>query len=477
MLGANTRQVRSLALPRIIRRTVYIETRVGVMMMNRYDWREQRSFLTVLVKWTALGGAVGVLSGIASFLFLRSLEWATATRLAQPELLYGLPLAGLLLGGLYSRWGGVAGRGNNLVIQEVHSNRDPIPRRMAPLILFGTILTHLFGGSVGREGTAVQMGASLADGLRRVFRLTGEDRRWMILAGISGGFGSVFGTPVAGFVFALEAPAFGRIRYEGVVPCMAAAIVGDLVTRTLGVQHARGYVMPDVALNPLLLLAVVLAGCAFGLMAALFVELTDFLKRHSRRLLPSPLLRPLAGGVVVIGLALLLNTREYLGLSGQLITHLFDGTGVPPLAFLGKLVFTAVSLGFGFVGGEVTPLFIMGGTLGFTLGGLLGIDPMFMAALGFVAAFAGASNTPLACTLMGVELFGGGAVFYLALACFVAYLASGHRGIYESQRVGTAKTLREIGYTGLTLGTVSEDRLRWLQVRTSPPDDTPAQPD
>lgn len=439
-------------------------------MPGLIDWREHRAFLTILVKWTALGGAVGVLAGIASAVFLYALDWATTTRLAHPELLFGLPLAGLLLGWLYSRWGGVAGRGNNLVLQEVHSNRDPIPRRMAPLILAGTVLTHLFGGSVGREGTAVQMGASLADGLRRVFRLTGEDRRWMILAGISGGFGSVFGTPLAGFVFALEAPAFGRIRYESVVPCLAAAIIGDLVARALGIQHLHAYELPHTGLQPLLLLAVALAGIAFGWVALVFIELTDLIKRGSRRLFPSPLLRPFMGGLAVIGLALLFNTRDYLGLSGQLITQLFDGTGVLPLAFLGKLVFTAVSLGFGFVGGEVTPLFIMGGTLGFTLGRLMGLDPVFMAALGFVAAFAGASNTPLACTLMGVELFGGGAVLYIALACFVAYLASGHRGIYGAQQIGTPKN-RSTTAAGLTVEAVSEQRLQGLSIQGNRPAD------
>lgn len=397
------------------------------------------AFLHTLLKWTVLGGSVGILAGTASALFLVSLDWATRIRLANPIILFLLPLAGFIVGWIYHRFAGAAAQGNNLVIEEVHSNQSRIPLRMAPLVLLGTVITHLFGGSAGREGTAIQMGASLADTVRRILRLNGDDRRLMIMAGISGGFGSVFGTPVAGFIFGMEVQSVGRIRYEGIVPCLVAAYVGDIVTRLWGVGHTHYPALANIKIEPLLLLKVALAGLIFGLTSILFVELTHGIKHLQSRLVQYPPLRPLVGGILIIALTLALNTQDYLGLGLPLIQQSVSGVGVVTFAFLFKLIFTALTLGSGYLGGEVTPLFVIGSTLGYTLGGLLGVDPIFLASIGFVAVFAGASNTPLACALMAMELFGGGSPVYLILGCVVAYLASGHRGIYVTQRIDSPK--------------------------------------
>ncbi len=412
-------------------------------LRNRFtiNQQEQSQFLRNLLKWQLLGSLVGVLGGTASALFLFALTWATALRVANPALLFALPVAGFAIGWFYLRFAGVTSRGNNLVIEEVNLNQGHIPLRMAPLVLVGTVVTHLFGGSAGREGTAIQMGTSLADTLYRVLGLNSIDRRLMLMAGISGGFGSVFGTPVAGFIFGMEVQTIGRIRYEGVVPCLTAALVGDLVTRAWGAPHAHYPPMAITGIESGLLLRVVLAGIAFGLASLVFIELIHAIKYTVKRYLSYAPWQVFAGGVAIIALTLAMGTTDYLGLSLPLITASMDGTGVVTFAFLFKLIFTAVTLGTGFLGGEVTPLFVIGATLGYTLGRLLGIDPAFLAAVGFVAVFAGASNTPIACTLMGVELFGGGAVMYLAVGCFVAYLASGHRGIYSTQLIGTPKTL------------------------------------
>lgn len=398
-------------------------------------------FLRLAGKWTLLGGAAGVLAGTAAYIFLLALAWATATRLAYPALLYLLPLIGVGVGWLYYRFGDTAALGNNLVIDEVNHNRARIPLRMAPLVLLGTILTHLGGGSAGREGTAIQMGASLADGLRRASGLTGEDRRLLLMAGISGGFGSVFGVPAAGFVFGMEVQGIGRIRYEGMIPCLVAAFVGDLVGRAWGAPHSHYPHFDAIPLDALLVLKVALAGIAFGLTSLLFVELTHGIKILMSRLSAWMPLYPLLGGVAVIGLTWLVGTRDYLGLSLPLITASVEGSGVAPWAFALKLLFTAVTLGTGYLGGEVTPLFVIGSTLGDALQGVLGGPPGLFAAVGLVAVFAGASNTPLACAIMGVELFGGGLTPYLFLGCVVAYLASGHRGIYMTQRVHQPKTV------------------------------------
>jgi H+/Cl- antiporter ClcA len=417
--------------------------RFGVSPVFHLDWDEHLAFLKMLVKWVALGSVVGALAGAASAVFLISLNWATNVRIDHPQLLFLLPAAGFAVGWVYYRYAGPAIRGNNLVIEtvsfrEAQGASGKIPLRMAPMVLAGTIITHLFGGSAGREGTAIQMGASLAGAMRRALRLNDADRRLMVMAGISGGFGSVFGTPIAGFVFGMEVQNVGQMRYEGVVPCLTAA-VGDLMTRALGATHSHYPHLADMGVDFGLLAKVTLAGIAFGLASLLFIELTHLVKRLCKRFFGWSPLHTVADGFAIIALTLLLGTQDYLGLSLPLIQRSVTGEGVPSSAFLLKIIFTASTLGTGFLGGEVTPLFVIGSTLGYALAGPLGLQPAFLASIGFVAVFAGASNTPLACALMGMELFGGGSPIYLALGCFIAYLASGHRGIYVTQVVGTPK--------------------------------------
>jgi H+/Cl- antiporter ClcA len=258
----------------------------------------------------------------------------------------------------------------------------------------------------------------------------------------------------------MEVQSMGRIRYEGMIPCLVAAIVGDLVTRAWGVGHTHYPRLAETSLESSLLLKVALAGIIFGLASFLFIELTHSIKQMSSRLLAWPPFRPAAGGLVIIGLTLVLGTHDYLGLSLPLIQQSLDGTGVIVLAFLLKIIFTTITLGSGFLGGEVTPLFVIGATLGYTLGRLLGVDPSFMAAIGFVAVFAGSSNTPLACALMGVELFGGGSAVYLIVGCVTAYLASGHRSIYVTQHIGIPKTT--------VIEPAAEESVESLAARRSP---------
>lgn len=419
-------------------------------------------FLRLALRWGIIGTLVGTLAGTASAIFLYSLEWATSTRVLNGWLIWLLPVAGFAMGWTYHRYGSSAALGNNLVIDEVNRARARIPMRMAPMVLAGTVLTHLVGGSAGREGTAIQMGASLADNLPRFLRVfrprSPLDRRLLIMAGIAGGFGSVFGVPAAGFIFGMEVQRVGRVRYEGFIPCLIASFVGDLVTRAWGAPHAHYPHLPATPNAPILLIKVLVAGIAFGLTALLFIELTHGIKRALSRLTAYTPLYPVLGGTVVLGLTLALGTTDYLGLSLPLIFSAVEQGGEVLLyAFALKLLFTAITLGSGFLGGEVTPLFVIGSTLGYTLGHVLGVDPSFMASLGLVAVFAGAANTPLACAVMGIELFGGDAALYLFLACAVAYLASGHRGIYTTQGIDTPKAI------GLDL--VDDESLHDLQRR------------
>jgi H+/Cl- antiporter ClcA len=403
---------------------------------------EQRRLLPYMGKWLLLALAVGLLSGSASACFLFALELATGMRNAHRWLIALLPLAGFAVGWLYLRFGSSVEAGNNLLIDEIHDPKKVIPLRMAPLVLGGTVVSHLFGASVGREGTAVQMGGALADQLTHVFRLKMEDRRIVLMAGISAGFASVFGTPLAGAIFALEVLAIGRLRYDALLACLAAAVAGDQVCllwgHALGVHHTHYAIAAVPALGPWPLAAVAVAGALFGLAGKLFADCTHALSGWMKRRVPYGPLRPLLGGSVVAAVVLVCGADRYIGLGIPTIQAAF-AQPLAPWDFAGKMVFTVASLGSGFKGGEVTPLFYIGATLGNALAPLLHLPFSLLAGIGFVAVFAGAANTPIASTLMAIELFGAEVGVYAAVGCVLAYLFSGHTGIYRAQRIGHAK--------------------------------------
>jgi H+/Cl- antiporter ClcA len=428
-------------------------------MRTLFRWapKEQAVVLAGLVKWTFLGAIVGVLTGSASALFLTALTWATQAREFNPWTLWLLPLAGLSIGVLYQRWGSGAERGNNLILDNIHETEQRLPLRMAPFVLVSTVVTHLFGGSAGREGTAVQMGGSLAEGLSRLLGLTASDRRLLLMSGMSGGFGSVFGTPLAGTLFGMEVLRMGALRYNGLTACLSAAFVGDWVTVAWGVPHTQYLVSAGVPFNIVGFGKAALMGIAFGLVALGFSSLTHGLRVVFRNVVPHSAWRPVLGGAIVILLTYLVGTRAYLGLSLPLITESFLAP-ISGTAFLLKLIFTALTLGSGFQGGEVTPLFVIGATLGSALSAPLGLPSDLSASMGFVAVFAAAANTPLACLVMAVELFGTAGLGYTAVAAFVAYLISGHSGIYHSQRIDTPKQGLGHGEADVTLDQIYAGR-------------------
>ncbi|MCL6457712.1 MAG: voltage-gated chloride channel family protein [Gorillibacterium sp.] len=421
----------------------------------------QVSILGYMIKWIILGSAVGVLIGTASAFFLTSLSKVTDLRLQNPWLLFLLPLGGALVSFLYLKVGKNSSKGNNLIIEQVHQDNDVIPLRMAPLVLFGTLITHLFGGSAGREGTAVQMGGSLADWLGRLLKVNSIDRKLLLICGISGGFGSIFGTPLAGAIFGLEVLAIGLIRHEALFPAFVASFVGNLVTTSFWkVEHIHYHIGTVPALSVLVLLKVILASVLFGFASLFFSELTHFLKKTYTRLFKNPMVKSAVGGCVVIILVYVIGSREYLGLGTNLIADSFEDGLLSPFAFLWKLLFTSLTLGAGFQGGEVTPLFAIGASLGNMLAHFLGLYAPFLAALGFIAVFCGAANTPIACFIMGIELFGSSGAIYMFIACLISYLISGHTGIYTSQQIGIPKMRMGKFTEGMTLAEAKEQRTR-----------------
>lgn len=427
-----------------------------------------RDGLRQLGWWAVLVPPVALAAGTASAWFLWSLEVVTRLRFEHLWLLGFLPLAGIAIVWSYHRFGGSAERGNDLIIEEMHQPGGGVPLRMTPLVLAGTLLTHLTGGSAGREGTAVQMGGSLADTFCRLVRVPAAHRKTLLMAGVAAGFGSVFGTPLAGAIFAIEVLVIGRLRSDALIPCLLASLLGsatcDAWNSVSGIHHTR-YAITDPLLTTDIIwghLSLVnlgraaLIGLAAGWCARFFSQTTHWISTASRRWIPTYWLRPVVGGTLVLFMAWLLGTHAYLGLGtwsanpGDVtLVSLFHAGGGTPWSWWWKLIFTAATLGFGFKGGEVTPLFFIGAGLGYTLAGVLGLPIDVAARLGFVAVFAGATNTPLACIVMGAELFGGEYTLLFVVACFISYYGSGHSGIYAAQRIDTRKHGR--GPVGVTL--------------------------
>lgn len=404
--------------------------------------------------WCFLLLPMSLAIGSAVAFFLWSLNGVTQCRFDHPWLLFLLPLAGFGIGVVYHYVGKAAEEGNNLILEQIHQPGGGVPRRIAPLILGATLLTHLFGGSVGREGTAVQMGGSIASTWGRFFSLDSRHTRILLMSGVAAGFGAVFGTPIAGTIFALEVLAIGQIEYEALLPAFFAALVGDWACHAWGINHTlyqlhdalHGKGLLSFYEKPLLFAQVAMIGVAAGLVGRLFSQTTHKLHHAFQKIAPYAPLRPILGGLVIIVLVFFSGTRSYLGLGDWspnpndiTLTTLFHSDAISYTAWAWKLLFTAVTLACGFKGGEVTPLFFIGAALGNALAGLMGGPTDLFAALGFVAIFAGASNTPLACTIMGIELFGATHALLIAVACFLSYFCSGHSGIYKAQRIAVRK--------------------------------------
>lgn len=398
------------------------------------------NLLKTLLFWIAIGACVGTLSGSASAIFLLSLDWVGQVRDAHLWLLALLPLAGFGIGYCYHRYGSGVEKGNNLILEGIYTPLPALPLRMAPLVLLGTLITHLFGGSAGREGTAVQMGASVAAQLGKRWSMDSNTGRILLICGVAGGFASVFGTPLAGAVFSLEWVFRRKIDSNSIFPAFWSAFTAYWVCDWVwGIGHTA-YAIPEVAPFTLINLAwMIPAGIAFGLAARLFVEAGHGVSRVFSSIAYPPL-RPLIGGFLVAGIVYLSGAYTYIGLGIPRMVEAFE-TPLPWYDFLAKTGLTALTLGSGFKGGEVTPLFFTGATLGNALATYIPLPLALLAGCGFVGVFAGATNTPLASTLMGMELFGLEAGIYLGTACLVAFIFSGKASIYAAQDLGWKKSL------------------------------------
>ncbi len=401
-------------------------------------------------KWLLLSVACGVSAGVTSYIFLVGLDVVTETRLSNTWLVYMLPIAAGITGLAYYRLGNESGRGNGLIFEHLRLPVTDLPKRMGALVLVGSWTTHLFGGSAGREGTAVQLAYVAADQIALRTRLPVIERQRLLICAFAAAFGAAFGVPFGGAVFALEVQSFPEdtsVRRRAALPALIAALVGDGVVTLFGYDHqppAWLKLEPFQVVDVGSMIKVGVCGIVFGVVATLFSQVVSAIKNLSVRFMSFVPLRPFIGGCAIVGLSLIVGT-EALGLSSPLLASALAGQSVGSWVWLAKFVFTAITVGTAMPGGEVTPLFIIGATLGAALAAPLGLPIALLAGVGFVAVFAGASNTPFACVIIGIELLGWLIAPLLLIGCGISYVCSSRRGIYSATRRHRFKLVTLLG--------------------------------
>ncbi len=396
-----------------------------------------QSHLVNFIKWFLICIICGLIIGTSAAFFLYSLDQVTQWRENNLWIIYTLPIIGLLVGAMYFYIGGETKKGNNLLLEEHQDPQTKVPFKMAPLVLIGTLLTHLGGGSAGREGTAVQMGGALADQFTSLFKLNDTERKTILIIGISAGFAAVFGTPIAAAIFALEIMLFKNIRVADIAPSFATSYIAHYTCLAWGIQHTSFTISTIPSINAITIVSTFLAGLIFGLAALLFTKVNFAWASLFKKIKYEPL-RPFIGGIVLLVVIYLLGTTKYIGLGIPSIEDAF----IHPagnIDFLIKLLLTTFTLSAGFKGGEVTPLFFIGATLGNILIWFIPLPMSLLAGMGFVAVFAGATHCALASILLGIELFGLDAGLYIGIASITAYFTSGANGIYSAQLKEGAK--------------------------------------
>lgn len=402
--------------------------------------RAAARFLRTFIKWLAIASVTGAVGGLIGSAFHLSVDGANSLRESFPWLLWLLPVIGVLIALIY-RYTHLESEGTNAVIDSIHLG-EKIPLALVPVIFASTVLTHLGGGSAGREGAALQIGGGLGWSMGRLFRLDDKDMRLATLCGMSALFSALFGTPLTATIFALEVISVGVVYYSGLVPCLTAALAAFGVTQLFDIAPTR-FTVEAPALSADMLWRVAVLGIACAAMSIVFCETMHKGERLISRAVRNPYLRAAGGGLVIIALTYLCSTTDYNGAGTAVISRAVTAGEAEPLAFALKLLFTAVTLGCGFRGGEVVPTFFIGATLGCVLGPLLGIPAGFAAAVGLVALFCGAVNCPVASVILAVELFGSGGIVYSAVACAIAYMLSGYTGLYSSQKIMYSKLRAE----------------------------------
>lgn len=389
------------------------------------------------LKWVLIAGIVGLVGGGVGTLFHTSVELATHFRLEHSPIMLLMPLGGIIIVLLYKLAKVPVNIGTNQVINSIRSDEN-VPIMMAPLIFISTVITHLFGGSSGREGAALQLGGSIGTKIGQLFHLDEKDMHLITMCGMSSVFSALFGTPLTATFFAMEVVSVGIIHYSSFVPCMVSSILAYRVSLLFNVEPVRFTldVIPKLSLS--IIAKVALLALLSAVVSSIFCIVMHKSHESMEKLFKNQFVRIAVGGIIIIVLTFLVNTRDYNGAGMDIIAKAMAGDARPE-AFLLKIIFTAVTIGAGFKGGEIVPTFFIGSTFGCVVGSLLGIDAGFGAAIGLVALFCGVVNCPVASIILSIELFGSQGLILFAVACSVSYMLSGYYGLYSSQKIVYSK--------------------------------------
>ena len=397
---------------------------------------------------------ISLIMGVISAIFLNSLKFAENMREIFPYIIILIPIVGVLTTYVYSKYGKNSNRGNNLIIESVHRETE-VPLRMSVLTFIFTILTHLSGGSAGREGTAVQIGGALTNKIGSIMKLDHLEKRILVMAGISAAFGSVFGTPFAGAFFGMEVCFIGKISYEAMVYCFISSYLANFITELVGVSHSHHIIENIPSMNLYIILIVIISSILFGVFGKIFAKGVHFVKSIYNKSFNNNILRALVASIIVLLVFVIFKLYKYEGLSTWLIDSGFseDVNIFDPIK---KLIVTVLTLGAGFQGGEVTPLFDIGASLGGAIGNIVNIEPSLLAAIGMICVFGSATNTPITTIMLGIELFGTEALIYYIIGIVISYYIIGNNGIYGAQIINTPKLKRFEKYRGIALENIKE---------------------
>lgn len=393
--------------------------------------------LFLFFRWIIIACITGVIVGAIGVAFVKGLGFVTTFRTENPHIIYLLPLAGVVIVALYKICKYENDKGTNLVISTVRAETE-IPLRMAPLIFISTLLTHLFGGSAGREGAALQLGGSVANQLGRWFHLDKGDMRIIVMAGMSAAFSSIFGTPMAAVIFAMEVSSVGVMYLAAFVPCVFAALSASIFANHFGVYAEAFGVVEPLEFSLLPAAKILLLGMLCALLSVAFCQLLHTAGHLYEKYFSNTYIRIIAAGVFIILLTKVLGTNIYSGSGAVLIEEAIAGHA-PAASFFWKMIFTALTLGAGFKGGEIVPSFTIGATFGCLFGTLLGVSPSLCAAIAMISMFCGVTNAPIASMIIGFELFGFGIMKYLLIGVSISYMLSGYFSLYHDQKIMYAK--------------------------------------
>lgn len=400
--------------------------------MKIFPSSEYKQIIRYSLYWLVASTVIGLISGLASTLIFTCFDLATRVRIAYPWLIFFLPFVGLGIGFLFYRYGTPIERGTHLLIDEIHEPRSFIPKRMSPLIFFTAILTQFFGGSAGREAPAVQLSGALTDHIAQLLKVSRDNRKIFLISSIGSGFSAIFGLPLAGAIYGLEITALGSLRYSAVFPCFVSSIVAASVPEFFHILHPHRFYkiasFPEFNLS--VILSLIVAGLIFGLVTRFFIVAIHTIGDLFAKYVTFMPFRPMLGGIIIMLLTLLVGHQHYNGLGIPTIIASFQ-MPLPVTDFINKTVFTAITLGSGFKGGEITPLFFVGTTLGNGLSQFLPLPLSLLAGLGLVSLFSGASKAPLTSIVLAIELFGTSVSIYAVITCLFAYLFSGNCGLYR----------------------------------------------